>query len=124
MQFDEFLNDVASRDLKKVFHHDYVFPKHDVADRLKEEIVAKTGCRVGSQSYDSPELLLSSRFLSASPKAFVSETFQRIREVVDGLKNQNAETFDLIFSNSAEHLDPTFPHCWGDEVQLRVRFSA
>jgi hypothetical protein len=43
---EEFLAEVATRDLKQVLGHSYVFPKDDVAVRIREEVAAKTGCKV------------------------------------------------------------------------------
>jgi hypothetical protein len=121
MNIEDFLNEVATRDLKQVFSHSYVFPKKDVGDRLKTEIAAKTGCTVELVLSDSPELLLANRFLSAAPEKFVPETLRRMAEVVRGLKHEKAKSFDLIFSNPAEISDPTYH--WGDQVQFRVRFA-
>ncbi len=118
---EEFLAEVATRDLKQVLGHSYVFPKDDVAVRIREEVAAKTGCKVAQLLSDSPELLLSNRFVSARPEKFVSQTMARIGEVIDRLKKERAKTFDLLFVNPAAHSDPT--HHWGDQAQMRVRFT-
>ncbi|SRR5713226_4326964 len=120
-KIEEFLTEVSTRDLRQVLGHSYVFPKEDAGDRLRAEVSAKSGCKVKQLLSDSPELLLSNRFLSASPDKFVSETLQRIGEVIDGLKHENAKAFDLMFVNPAAHSDPTYH--WGDQVQIRVRFT-
>lgn len=116
---EEFLQDVASRDACQVLGHTYVFPKDDVRERLKLEIVSKTGCKPKHLPGDSAELLTSSRFLSARPEKFVSETLLKIAEAIDGLKHEGAKTFDLMFANPYPHE----PH-WGDQVQLRIRFAS
>jgi hypothetical protein len=124
MKIEEFLNEVATRDQKSVLGHDYVFPQGDVGKRIMEEIAARAKCEAASLPVECSELWLAkNRFLSAKPEKFVEQTMQRISEVVSGLKHENAKTFDLIFKNPGEHLDPTFAHCWGDEVQIRVRFT-
>jgi hypothetical protein len=116
---EEFLKDVARRDARKILGHTYVFPKDDVKERLKSEVAHKTGCKPTQLGEESAELILTNRFLSARPEKFVAETLQRMMEVADGLKNERATTFDLIFANPY----PSEPH-WGDQVQLRIRFAA
>jgi hypothetical protein len=113
---EAFLKEVAIRDACQVLGHSYVFPKDDVADRLKSEIGHRTGCKPTQLLEGATELLLSNRFVSASPQKFVSDTLQRIRETVNGLKHERAKTFDLMFVN------PHSAHL-GDQVQLRIRFA-
>jgi len=113
---EEFLQEVAKRDVRPTSGHNYVFPKKDVGDRLKAEVGKRTGCSIQSLPFGSAELLLTGRFISADPQKFAAETVEKLREVVNGLRHESAKSFDLLFLNSS-------PSGWDDQIQLRVRFT-
>ena len=114
---EAFLKEVAIRDTRRSVSQSYVFPGNDVGERLISEIEKKTGCQPSpALPPHSTELLLSTRFVSAEPSKFVSDTMQRITEVIAGLQHESAKTFALLFVNSS-------PSGWDDQVQIRVRFA-
>ena len=116
--FEEFLGDVSKRDSKPFLKKDYVFPGADVSDRLKKEIAKKARCKVAVGSRDWSKL--PRRLVSASPRQFVFETIRAVSEVVGELKQKNAKSFDLIFSNPTD-VDPTMHY--PDQVRLLVWFT-